>query len=67
MYKENYVVDREPAQAEFERFADAMDLDLDEEGLDENERQDQTANIAKVIKGIFAGALSQLIVRALRE
>lgn len=50
--KSEYRIDAETAEAEFERFADAMDLDLDQDDMDDEDTAD-----FKKFKRIFMRAL----------
>jgi hypothetical protein len=50
-------VDRETAENEFERWAEAMDLDLDFDGMDENERRDTESDRRLVIRAIQNGSV----------
>ena len=50
-------INREQAENEFERMADAMRLDLDPEGIDENERRDMEGDRRTFVKAIVRGDL----------
>lgn len=52
------VIDRETARAEFERFAEAMSLDLDTTNRDENEVRDTEQDIERVTKAIIKGCVT---------
>jgi hypothetical protein len=52
------VVDREVAEQEFERFAEAMDLDIDESGFDDDEdRSSFNKNKKRIVRAIVKGHL----------
>jgi len=53
----NKIDDKETAQAEFERFAEAMRIDLDIEDLDENDVRDLRIDQRVVIKSIMEGRI----------
>ena len=57
MQKE-YLVDAESAESEFESWADAMDLDIDQDAMDEEDKSAFSANKRKIIKSIQCGALT---------
>ncbi|MFW6031048.1 MAG: hypothetical protein ACOC9T_00535 [Myxococcota bacterium] len=48
----------EVAEAEFQRFLDAMDLDHDEEGMDEEDLKSFQKEKARVVKAIQDGRMS---------
>lgn len=50
-------IDAETAEQELKRFTDAMELDLDVEGLDDNDRKDTENSVRLVIKNICSGDL----------
>ena len=50
-------INKEQAELEFDRFADAMRLDLDPEGIDENERRDMEADRRAFLKSMMRGDL----------
>jgi hypothetical protein len=52
------IVDRQTAEQEFERFAEAMDLDLDFTGLDENDRRDSERDRQIFVKAVMVGRLA---------
>ena len=52
------VVDRETAQNDFNRFVEAMDLRLDRETMDKNDRRDIDDDIDVIIWEIMYGILS---------
>lgn len=51
------VVAKEVAEAEFERFADIMDLDIDPAGMDEEDKTGLEQNKKRIISAIQKGAL----------
>lgn len=51
------VVSEEVAARDFERFVEGMGLDLDETGLDEDDRKGLSENRRKVIRAIMKGNL----------
>jgi hypothetical protein len=51
------VVDRETANNEFERWAEAMRVDLDTEGLDENDARDLAKDRSVFVKAVMQGRL----------
>ena len=53
--KYNYQVDRETAERDFDRYAEMNDIDLDLEGLDENDKIDTQNQIQIIIKAIMRG------------
>lgn len=50
-------VAKEVAEAEFERFADVMDLDLDPADMDEDDKKGLTQQRNRVVSAIQSGAL----------
>jgi len=52
------IINKETAEAEFNRFKKAMRLRLDREGMDENEAKDVKEDIAVLVEEIMAGRLS---------
>lgn len=50
-------VDRETAELEFERFVEAMDLDLDPAEMDEEDRKGLDIQKGKILSAIMAGSL----------
>lgn len=51
------VVDKETAEAEFNRFAEMMDLDLDVTTMDEDDKRGFESQKSKVVNAIQSGAL----------
>ena len=50
-------IDADTAEREFKRFTDAMEIDLDTEGLDDNDRRDNEISKRTIIKNIRSGDL----------
>lgn len=57
MDQEENVVDREVAEQEFERFADAMDLDVDPAGMDDDDRRGFEREKRIFLRAVQAGRL----------
>lgn len=57
MSTEEVKVAKEIAEAEFERFADAMDLDVSTEGLDDEDKRGLEKHRATIVNAIVAGHL----------
>ena len=57
MSEENMVVALEMANAEFDRFVDAMDLDLDEQFMDEDDLNSFRRQKNRILKSIQNGSL----------
>lgn len=55
--KKEPIVALEAAEAEFERFVDAMDLDLDTEGMDSDDLNNFNKQKRRIIRSMQAGAL----------
>lgn len=53
----NQVIDAVTAEQEFERFADAMDLDIDPAGMDDDDRAGFERQKRRVIRAIQNGSL----------
>jgi len=50
-------VSKDAAEQEFERFCDAMDLDVDLESMEEDDRKSFEDQKAKIVKAICSGSL----------
>lgn len=55
---EEMVVDREVAESEFDRFCEAMDLDVDPAGMDDGDKRSFESARRQLIKAICAGHLA---------
>jgi hypothetical protein len=53
----DYAVDRETAELEFERWADAMRIDMDVDGQDDEDALDTESHKRKIVKAIMDGRL----------
>jgi len=51
-------VDRETAEREFEKFVEAMDLDVDKDGMDDEDRKAFDNAKRKFIRAVMRGRLS---------
>lgn len=51
------VLDRESAEAEFDRFVDSMNIDMDVTGIDENDKRDLLKDRAVVLRSLQKGTL----------
>jgi len=57
MSEKKYVVAKEVAEVEFDRFIEDMDLDFDESAMDQEELRDYLKHKNKIIKSIMRGDL----------
>lgn len=52
-----FKVDKDTAEAEFQRFVDMMDLDIDVETLDDEDKEALKTNKRKILKALRRGSL----------
>lgn len=55
--EQQYVVDEETAEQEFERFAEAMDLHFDERGMDDEDRKGFRESKSRFLLAVRKGSL----------
>ncbi len=56
--KKDYVVDRESAEAEFDVMCEAMGVEIDEDIMAKDDREDFEKHRERVIKAIMTGAVT---------
>lgn len=55
---EDFRIDRESAERDFNRFVELMDLDLSPDGMDENDKDDLAKHKRVIIRSIMRGSLT---------
>ncbi len=54
---DDYKIDRETAEADFDRMIDAMDIDLEIEGLDDEDKQNIVQSRHQIVRAVRRGHL----------